>query len=255
MPIVNELRRHPAGCVLSQMGQGLFLGANVQALSAAGIGATSFDTAVWWLRDGPPPTVASVGVYWRPDYQTDAGLLTESERLAGRCGRVVASSSPSEGVEYPCTVAAGAPLYVQVGGWMTYRPYAADSSGGLYYGNLYYARLACIPQLATVTPVVTAPTTANSGGTFNYGGGSTITARFVILKANGMPTLADHDIKIDAPAGDGTPTDWAANITGMTAGVLYGVRAGATNGGSGDGLRESHLAARRAGRGRAAARA
>jgi uncharacterized protein (TIGR02145 family) len=81
------------------------------------------------------------------------------------------------------------------------------------------------------TPVVTTAsvsaimqTTAQCGGTITADGGATVTARGVCWSTNQTPTVSD-----DTTA-DGTGTgSFTSNITGLTVGTTYYVRAYATN--------------------------
>jgi RecA/RadA recombinase len=70
-------------------------------------------------------------------------------------------------------------------------------------------------------------TTAESGGNVLFDGGSAITARGVCWSTSPAPTVA-LSTKTNDGAGSGT---YASNLTGLTSGTLYYVRAYATNGG------------------------
>ncbi|MCX6834968.1 MAG: thrombospondin type 3 repeat-containing protein, partial [candidate division Zixibacteria bacterium] len=80
------------------------------------------------------------------------------------------------------------------------------------------------PVLATAAVSEITQTTAQCGGTITSDGGATVTARGVCWSTDPAPTLAN----IHTSDGIGTGS-FISNITGLTAGTLYYVRAYATN--------------------------
>jgi len=80
------------------------------------------------------------------------------------------------------------------------------------------------PTVSTTTPTSITPTSAQSGGNVTHNGNSTVTARGVCWSTVTNPTISDnHTI-------DGTGTGvFTSDITGLTYGTEYYVRAYATN--------------------------
>ncbi len=93
---------------------------------------------------------------------------------------------------------------------------------GTFYGN----ELTLITSLSLTTTAATSitQTTATSGGTIVAGGGQAVTARGVCWDTAANPTLADPH----SSNGTGTGT-FVSNLTGLTGGTLYYVRAYGTN--------------------------
>ncbi|MBN2665560.1 MAG: fibrobacter succinogenes major paralogous domain-containing protein [Bacteroidales bacterium] len=105
------------------------------------------------------------------------------------------------------------------------RAYATNEAG-TGYGNQQSFNTGEV-LLATVTTAdITSPTqtSAVSGGNVTSDGGGTITARGVCWSTNQNPTVADS--KTTDGSGTGSFT---SNLTGLTAGTAYYVRAYATN--------------------------
>ena len=81
-----------------------------------------------------------------------------------------------------------------------------------------------IPVLTTTAVSNINPTTASCGGNITSDGGATVTVRGVCWSTNQNPTIADSKTTDGTGAGSFT-----SNITGLTAGTIYYVRAYATN--------------------------
>jgi uncharacterized protein (TIGR02145 family) len=81
-----------------------------------------------------------------------------------------------------------------------------------------------VPTLTTTTVTNITATTATSGGIITSDGGAEITAKGVCWSLNANPTTSDS--KTDDGAGIG---QFVSNITGITGGTTYHVRAYATN--------------------------
>jgi plastocyanin len=81
-----------------------------------------------------------------------------------------------------------------------------------------------LPELSTTAVTGVTFTTATSGGIITSDGNASVTARGVCWSATPNPTI------IDSKTSDGTGTgQFVSNITGISAGNLYHVRAYATN--------------------------
>ena len=81
-----------------------------------------------------------------------------------------------------------------------------------------------IPVLTTTAVSNITQTMASCGGNITSDGGATVTARGVCWSTNQNPTIADSKTTDGTSAGSFT-----SNITGLTAGTIYYVRAYATN--------------------------
>ncbi len=105
------------------------------------------------------------------------------------------------------------------------RAYATNSAGTAYGADVTFTTI-CAPTINTTTVSSIAITTATSGGNVTSDCGSPVTARSVCWDTFNNPTIADPKT-ID---GSGTGS-FTSNITGLTPGTLYHVRAYATNAG------------------------
>jgi hypothetical protein len=110
------------------------------------------------------------------------------------------------------------------GGALYYvRAYATNSVGTSYGNELTFSTLASpIVITATVTNINTI--TATCGGTVNSDGGATVTARGVCWSTSPNPVTTGSHTTDDS--GTGT---FVSNLTGLTAGTQYYIRAYATN--------------------------
>jgi uncharacterized protein (TIGR02145 family) len=81
-----------------------------------------------------------------------------------------------------------------------------------------------VPSLTAAAAINIASTSASSGGSITSDGGATVTARGVCWSNNHNPTIADNKTS------DGTGTgSFVSAITGLTPGLVYYIRAYATN--------------------------
>jgi hypothetical protein len=106
------------------------------------------------------------------------------------------------------------------------RAYATNSAGTSYGNQLSFTTLPVINPPTVTTAVVTniTQTTATSGGNVTSDGGAAVTARGVCWSTTTTPVITGNHTT------DGTGTgSFVSNITGLTAGTLYYVRAYATN--------------------------
>ena len=108
------------------------------------------------------------------------------------------------------------------------RAYVTNIVGTAYGADISITTLANAPTV--VIPVVTTTaasaitsTTAQSGGTVTSTGGAAITARGVCWSTAANPTIAN------VKTIDGVASPFVSNLTGLTAGSLYHLRAYATN--------------------------
>lgn len=81
-----------------------------------------------------------------------------------------------------------------------------------------------IPIISTTSISNITPTTATSGGSITDEGSSTVLTRGVCWSTGNTPTVADNKTTDGAGAGS-----FSSNITGLTGGAIYYVRAYATN--------------------------
>lgn len=106
------------------------------------------------------------------------------------------------------------------------RAYATNSGGTAYGNQLSFTTLTAVtlPTLTTTSATNITQTTATSGGNVTSDGGATVTARGVCWSTTTSPVITGNHTS------DGTGTGtFVSNITGLTAGTLYYVRAYATN--------------------------
>lgn len=82
------------------------------------------------------------------------------------------------------------------------------------------------PVLTTVSPTNITTTTATSGGNITSDGGSAISARGICWRTTGNPSTAFADSISTDGVGTG---QFVSNISGLTAGKTYHIRAYATN--------------------------
>ncbi len=106
------------------------------------------------------------------------------------------------------------------------RAYATNSAGTAYGNQVSFNTPAIVlPTLTTTLPTAIATSSASSGGNITSDGGGAITARGVVWSTIQNPTIALTTKTIN---GTGTGS-FTSNITGLSAGVTYYVRAYATN--------------------------
>jgi uncharacterized protein (TIGR02145 family) len=105
------------------------------------------------------------------------------------------------------------------------RAYATNSIGTAYGNEISFTSGSVVVPTVT-TAAISSPgiATAVSGGNVTSAGGGTITARGICWGTSANPTIAGSF------SSDGTGTGaFTSNLTGLTAGTLYYVRAYATN--------------------------
>jgi len=104
------------------------------------------------------------------------------------------------------------------------RAYATNSIGTAYGNDVSFTTSTVIPSVTTSAIINITSTTATSGGNVTSDGGASVIARGVCWSTTANPTTAD------SKTNDGTGTgSYTSNITGLTPGVSYHVRAYATN--------------------------
>ncbi len=105
------------------------------------------------------------------------------------------------------------------------RAYATNSAGTAYGNEISFNTAAVtIPTLLTASVTSITLTSAVSGGDITADGGGSVTARGICWNTVTGPTLAN------STTSNGTGTgSFASNLTGLTAGTTYYIRAYATN--------------------------
>jgi uncharacterized protein (TIGR02145 family) len=105
------------------------------------------------------------------------------------------------------------------------RAYATNSAGTAYGNEVNFVTTAVVVPTLTTTAVTSITlTTATSGGTISSNGGGTVTASGICWSTTAAPTTANSKTT------DGTATGtFSSNMTGLTPGAQYHVRAYATN--------------------------
>ena len=104
------------------------------------------------------------------------------------------------------------------------RAYATNSLGTIYGDDLTFTTLDIIPTIITTSTSSITSTTATSGGNITTDGGFDVTARGVCWNTSNYPTIANS--KTNDGIGTGS---FISNITGLTPGTTYYIRAYATN--------------------------
>ena len=102
------------------------------------------------------------------------------------------------------------------------RAYATNSAG-TSYGDEYSFTTIAAPTVTTAAITAITENFASSGGSVSSSGGATITAQGVCWSTTANPTTANYFTT------DGTTTPFTSDISGLSAGTTYYVRAYATN--------------------------
>jgi uncharacterized protein (TIGR02145 family) len=103
------------------------------------------------------------------------------------------------------------------------RSYATNSAGTTYGNEVSFTTTATLPLLTTAVITAIAGTTATSGGNITSAGG-TITARGVCWSTSTNPTTSNNKTSDGTGAGN-----YTSNLTSLSAGTIYYVKAYATN--------------------------
>ncbi len=104
------------------------------------------------------------------------------------------------------------------------RAYATNSFGTAYGNDVQFSTAAVLPTVTTTTPTSPTQTTVTTGGNVTSNGGAAVTARGVAYGTATSPTTAGPHTSDGT--GDGVFT---SNLTGLTPGTTYYVRAYAMN--------------------------
>ncbi len=104
------------------------------------------------------------------------------------------------------------------------RAYATNSVGTAYGSQVDFKTIVDLPTVVTTGISLVTSTSAQSGGNVTSDGGTSVTARGVCWNTIENPTISDYCIT----EGSGTGL-FTCNITGLSAGITYYVRAFATN--------------------------
>lgn len=116
------------------------------------------------------------------------------------------------------------------------KAYATNSEGTGYGNEVSFTTNAVIPPSVTTTPVTSITSnSAVSGGNVTFDGGGSVTSRGVCWNTLGNPTVSSSH----TTNGSGTGS-FISNITGLSPGTTYYVRAYATNS-AGTGYGESEV--------------
>jgi uncharacterized protein (TIGR02145 family) len=111
----------------------------------------------------------------------------------------------------------GTPYYI--------RAYATNEAGTAYGNEITFSTIAlALPELTTIAVTGITSSAAVSGGNIISDGGATVAVRGICWAATTNPTISDS--KTSNGSGTGS---FSANITGLTPGSAYHVRAYATN--------------------------
>ena len=106
-----------------------------------------------------------------------------------------------------------------------FRAYAINSVGSAYGSEVTSTTVATLPTISTTTTSAITSSTATSGGNITNDGGSAVTARGVCWAKTTNPTIDN------SKTNEGIGTEpFTSNISGLTRGTIYYIRAYATNG-------------------------
>jgi uncharacterized protein (TIGR02145 family) len=181
----------------------------VPTLTTAGVTSITLTSAVSGgtiTADGGG-TVTVSGICWATTTGPTADLLTKTTD-----GTLTGSFTSNL-----TGLTAGITYYV--------RAYATNSAGTGYGNEVTFSTTAIVvPTLTTAEVTSITLTTGVSGGNITADGGGAITARGVCWATTANPTLTDSK----TTNGTGTGS-FASDLTGLTAGTTYHVRAYATN--------------------------
>jgi hypothetical protein len=103
------------------------------------------------------------------------------------------------------------------------RSFVTNNLGTVYSRQITFITLTAVPTVTTTAISSITATTANSGGTVTATGGAAINAQGVCWGTTSGPTISGNKTI------NGTTSPFISNITGLTSGTTYYVRAYATN--------------------------
>jgi hypothetical protein len=106
------------------------------------------------------------------------------------------------------------------------RAFATNNTVTTYATEISFTTLANSPTVTTAAAGSITGSTAVSGGNVTSDGGAAITERGIVYSISGNPTILTGTKIIDAAPGTGS---YSSNISGLSGGTLYHVRAYATN--------------------------
>jgi uncharacterized protein (TIGR02145 family) len=177
----------------------------VTTVTATEVGLTSAKSGGTILSDGGAP-VSAKGLCW----STSANPTIDGSKSSDGAGSAAFVSTLTG-------LTSGATYY--------YRAYAINSVGTAYGDELTFTTIAIVAPILTTTATTSITlTSAVSGGNISTDGGGAITAKGVCWATTTGPTISANKTTDGTGAGIFT-----SNITGLTPGVTYYVRAYATN--------------------------
>ena len=104
------------------------------------------------------------------------------------------------------------------------RAYATNSVGTAYGSQVSFTTYASAPTVTSKPVTNITQNSATSGGNVTNDGGATITERGICYSTSSSPTISNSKV-----TATGTMGAYTCNLTGLTAGTTYYVRAYATN--------------------------
>jgi len=137
--------------------------------------------------------------------------------ITERGNKIVAAGTTGMFISSLTDLTAGTTYYV--------RAYAINSVGIAYGNEVTFTTLPLVlPTITTTNVTLVTPTTAQSGGNITSDGNTTITERGICYSTTTSPTIANSKL-----VAAGTLGIFTSNLTDLTAGTTYYLRAYATN--------------------------
>ena len=197
--------------------QGTSYGSEVSFVALAGLPSVTTST---------PTSVTSSGVTCGGNV-TDQGASTVTER--GVCWST--SANPTTSGSHQAASSGGAGNFtvniasLTPGTTYHVRAYAKNSQGTSYGSDVTFTTTANVPTVTTSTPSSVTSNSATGGGNVTNAGGATVTERGICWGTSANPTISNSH----QAASSGGTGSFTANMTGLSPGTTYHVRAYAKN--------------------------
>jgi uncharacterized protein (TIGR02145 family) len=166
---------------------------------------------------GNNPAISQIVLTWTDNSTNETGF--KIERKTAQTNYTLIGNSNADVTTYTDNTVLNNIPY-------TYRVYAYNNVGNsLTYSNEFTIRSIGIPVVATLPITSVSYTSAVSGGNISDNGGANVTTRGIVWDTNPNPTIS---LSTKTVNGNGNGT-FNSNMSSLTPGVTYYVRAYATN--------------------------